>query len=230
MADNGVPTDAPPNMISRLLQWLPALRTIITAVLAFLSGGAISALTTAETDVLNRFPGLHYNRYETVGNDYGLSVQVPSEWDVAKAQELTLGPEVVGPAVLASQTDTVKWWTSYGVSGLYLAASRKESVLESEFDVVVDQATNASEACETGIITRTQEEKKYIVTYRVWDKCGGTDSKLLAFVARPASERYMILGLMTISHEGDWEARKRIFSSIDVDERKLSRWEPLPVS
>jgi hypothetical protein len=180
-----------------------------------------------EKTILARWPGFQYNWYKTVESPEGLSVRVPREWDVSRNQELTLGSRVVGPAILASQTDTVKWWTSYGVSGLYLAASRDRSVLASEPEVIIEKATNASTACKTQIITRTQEEREYIVSYIIWDKCGETNSKLLAFVGRPVNGEHLVLGLMTIVHEGDWEARKRIFTSFDVNQKKLSNWKPM---
>jgi hypothetical protein len=238
LADNGGPTDGKDGFgslgtLQRFIGWLTSLRTIVTVVLAF-AGGLLTGVTAVvnnalelEQTALSRWPNLNYNLYESVGKNRALSVSVPREWDVSVNQELTLGSKVVGPAILASQTDTVKWWTSYETSGLFLAASNNKTVLGSEPEAIMEQATNASEACETEILTRTQEERRYIISYRVWDKCGNTDSQLLAFVARHVNKEHVVVGIMTINDDGDWEARREIFTSFNVNEKLLSKWKPM---
>jgi hypothetical protein len=201
---------------------------IITTIVSFVVGGALTGAVTTffntQDQIITHYPALRYwNMDKITDNSGALTVDVPHSWTVDKGERLGYRDTVYGPAILASSTDTAKWWSAYEESGMFLAVTKDDWFRSLKFEDIMKNVTNAPDYCSPETVDRDwyRPDRGYKVRYRVWNNCGEQGIRFLAFAAKPDDEQHVVVGLISIAHGADWKARREIFNSFHVETQKI---------
>lgn len=185
-----------------------------------LNGNPLQLTTTFAQDVEGRVPDNPgtggYQDYVTVTDDSGqLSMSIPREWTDVRGLPWEFDGELVGFSIAAAP-DLDGWYTTWGVPGVFFAASES---LRSQYDATdllnLDDYDFSLECVYDG--RYSYEDPLYVGEYDLWVDCGGTGSILIVLTAEPFDSSFVILLQAVAVYEEDLDAIDTVLDTFIAD-------------
>jgi serine protease Do len=163
----------------------------------------------AELDDEVADPGTAYTDYVSVSDDSGaITVDVPAAWSDVDGRPREGEPSV---AAAPSVDDFFNTWDT---PGMEVYATR--AFTGADIDSVLDQYSDLP--CDEAGERTDYEDPLYTGRWVFYSGCGGTDTGFLTLVSTPESGDFVIIVVVQVLADADFDAIDRILNTFVVDE------------
>lgn len=153
--------------------------------------------------------GVAYADYVSVSDDSGaIQVDVPTAWSDVDGR-----PREGEPSVAAAPS-VEGFLTTWDTPGMEVYATR--AYTGADIDIVLDQYVDLP--CTDASDRTDYEDPLYTGRWVFYSGCGGTDTGFLTLVSTPASGEFVIIVVVQVLADADFDAIDRILDTFVVDE------------